>query len=352
MAITTEFPSQHSALGDIVRRRKLLLSIVSCYLLVGALIGSIIGLDFWPKVQSHVSGGLYVLRYFLFLFGGIYLVWRFAVAAFRVKPKKPIQWFVNDLRSTFLGPSNLLEGAICFLAITIFIAGFAFFKNLIPIFNPFAWDPYFSALDRSIHGGADPWTLIWSVFGSPIATYLLSLAYHIWFVVVYLAIFVAAFDRKNPARGAEFLIAFLLTCIVGGTIMAMVFSSGGPVYFEAFGYGDTYTEQLRKLETVGRTYTLWVLDVQDSVLLKFREDGISLISAMPSMHVASSVVIALFGFSYSRLCGWLLSAFALCVMIGSVHLAWHYAVDGYIGAATAFGCWLSAKSLVRKFGEG
>jgi hypothetical protein len=34
-------------------------------------------------------------------------------------------------------------------------------------------------------------------------------------------------------------------------------------------------------------------------------------------------------------------------MIGSVHLAWHYAIDGYVGALVAVFGWWAAGKLVR-----
>jgi membrane-associated phospholipid phosphatase len=69
------------------------------------------------------------------------------------------------------------------------------------------------------------------------------------------------------------------------------------------------------------------------------------ISAMPSMHVGTSVLFATLGFaSGKRWLGWLLTGFASLIMIGSVHLTWHYAIDGYAGAVIAiFGWWLAGR---------
>ena len=64
------------------------------------------------------------------------------------------------------------------------------------------------------------------------------------------------------------------------------------------------------------------------------------IAAMPSMHVAGALLFALAGWRESRALGLLLTGYAVLILVGSVHLAWHYAVDGYVAAlVTAFLWW-------------
>ncbi len=75
--------------------------------------------------------------------------------------------------------------------------------------------------------------------------------------------------------------------------------------------------------------------------------SINAISAFPSMHVASTTLMAILGFALSRWVGLALTAFAVCIMIGSVLLGWHYAVDGYVGAAIAVLCWKLSGWLIR-----
>ena len=63
---------------------------------------------------------------------------------------------------------------------------------------------------------------------------------------------------------------------------------------------------------------------------------------MPSLHVGFSVLMALVGWQVWRPVGWLLGVYAVSIQIGSVALAWHYAVDGYAGALVAYMAWLCA----------
>jgi hypothetical protein len=72
------------------------------------------------------------------------------------------------------------------------------------------------------------------------------------------------------------------------------------------------------------------------------------ISAMPSMHIAMVTVIALLGWAHSRLLGTVFTVFALVILIGSVHLAWHYAVDGYVAAIAVYCLWVVVGAVLRR----
>mgnify|MGYP006189448769 CR=1 FL=1 len=47
----------------------------------------------------------------------------------------------------------------------------------------------------------------------------------------------------------------------------------------------------------------------------------------------------LVAFRLNRTLGWILTGFALVIGFGSVHLGWHYALDGIVAAFAAWGIW-------------
>jgi hypothetical protein len=71
------------------------------------------------------------------------------------------------------------------------------------------------------------------------------------------------------------------------------------------------------------------------------------ISAMPSLHVTVATLIALVARRTNRPLGAVLTIYAGVVVIGSVHLAWHYAVDALAGVALGLSFWVVAGLVVR-----
>jgi membrane-associated phospholipid phosphatase len=76
-------------------------------------------------------------------------------------------------------------------------------------------------------------------------------------------------------------------------------------------------------------------------------DFASGISAMPSMHVAMATLFAIAGFRRSRLLGGIFTVYALTIWVASVHLGWHYALDGVVGAAMMGALWSLSKPIAR-----
>jgi membrane-associated phospholipid phosphatase len=70
------------------------------------------------------------------------------------------------------------------------------------------------------------------------------------------------------------------------------------------------------------------------------------ISAMPSLHVAVAVLLAIVAWNCSWRIGLLATGYTVVIGIGSVVLGWHYAVDGYVGTALAACCWIAAGWMV------
>jgi PAP2 superfamily len=63
------------------------------------------------------------------------------------------------------------------------------------------------------------------------------------------------------------------------------------------------------------------------------------ISAAPSMHIASSWIIARLCWSLGRRAAIFGSIFFAVIFLGSIHLGWHYALDGYLAMAGAWVLW-------------
>ena len=96
------------------------------------------------------------------------------------------------------------------------------------------------------------------------------------------------------------------------------------------------------LKDANTVYPIWAVPTQDTLwqshIAGFGE--VEGVSAMPSMHVGTTILfICCAVATRRRWLIWFSSLFAFTILLGSVLLGWHYAVDGYIGAVIALICW-------------
>ncbi len=332
--------------SQLLGKHRILLGLLLSYLAAASIIGIVLSepMDtLRPEIVIWMIGTLAPV----FLISMV--VWRFGNMVLNVRPERPIAWLVADLRDCMIQDhERIFSGLIAFASIILFAATFTFVKDCIPLLNPFSWDPAFAELDRMMHGGSDPYVLLDPLFGNPLMTKLADGAYSLWFALIYFFAFTACMDKEDPLRRNTFLYAFFLCWMVGGSLLATIFSSVGPVYYDAFGFGDDFIPQIEALREIGQRIHLTALELQATLLDGYQNDGdLKGISAMPSMHLALAWLIAFQAFQYRKTFGWMMVVFAVIIQLSSVHLGWHYAIDGYVGLIVAVACWYAAKWLAK-----
>ena len=228
-------------------------------------------------------------------------------------------------------------------ALIAFMAAFLFNKMLIPEVVPFKWDTTFAELDRMLFGGVHPWELLHPVLGFAPVTIVIDMMYALWVVLMVMFWVGAVIPRVPPAVGSRYVLASALTWIVVGLVMATLLSSAGPCYYAlvALGAPDPFAGLNAYLDTVSQTYPLsssWMKDYLWQIHAGHIDEAGG-ISAMPSMHNAQAVLFAAFAYRLSRAFGHLMAVYAAVIFVGSIHLGWHYAVDGIVGAAGALAIW-------------
>jgi membrane-associated phospholipid phosphatase len=167
--------------------------------------------------------------------------------------------------------------------------------------------------------------------------------YHLWFFVTYGVLVWQALSLGRPRLRMQYLLTTLLLWSLVGNLAATLLSSAGPVYFgRVTGLADPFAPLMAYLHRANDVVPVMALQVQDMLWQAYVGNNTDIgagISAMPSLHVATAVSYALVGFAVRRWLGILLAGFAAFIMIGSVHLGWHYAIDGYVGILCTVVIW-------------
>jgi hypothetical protein len=259
----------------------------------------------------------------------------------RHRPDSPTKFLLEAPQSRALWHA-LAQGLPLILAVAFFMPSFSMIKAGLPLFNTYHWDAEFIALDRALHFGTDPWRLLQPVLGHPLVTAALAQLYHTWFLLIYAGTLFFALLVKDAALRCRYFLAYFLTWTIGGMAMAVGFASVGPCFLEPILGQAHFAEQMAYLEAANRQYPVATLEVQHALVEWFRSGDLTLgrgISAMPSMHVALAFLFFLAMRKVSRAAGWFFGAYCAAIMIASVHLGYHYAVDGYVSLALVAGVW-------------
>jgi hypothetical protein len=205
-------------------------------------------------------------------------------------------------------------------------------KIAIPSWRGFGADPALAAADRWLHGGVTPdrWLapLLESAWFLPVMDWFYSVTWYAAFAGITLW---AAWRLDG-----RHLLAVALVWVVLGGLMATLFASAGPCYYGPLGYGDLYAPLMDRLHGMKLT----AITIQDTLWRGYlgEETGvIAGISAFPSIHVAMPALwVAALWRTRLRVPA---IAYAALILLGSIALGWHYALDGYAGAIGALGCW-------------
>ena len=241
-----------------------------------------------------------------------------------------------------------LGRGLLFMLIVLFLArAFTSYKTAIPLHMPFYADPWLANIDMMIFG-VDPWRLTHAVIG-PTGTVIIDRVYALWFVIMmlYFGWFCFTRDQTLQLRG---LLTFILAWTLLGNGVAVLLSSVGPCFYEAFYQDARFAPLMTQLKAIDANDTLLALKSMNFLVGSVGKERFGAgISAMPSLHVAIAFLCFLVAWEYGR--HWwaklLGAAFFGFILVGSVHLGWHYAVDGLVSIAVTGLIWWGTGWFVR-----
>lgn len=220
----------------------------------------------------------------------------------------------------------IIEFSLGALLVGLEIGILNWMKVMLPLVRPFWADPMLADLDVALLG-QDAWRMAFALFGW--AEWPITLSYNFWSLVKFATIFAVLCMRPSDFKSRA-IVAYFLTIAVGCTTQ-YILPSGGPIFYHLLGLGDRFADlPINFMVAVSRDY-LWT---------DYLRAGGNIgggISAMPSLHVATSLWIALVVHSTRfRILGWL---FYTSIFIGSMMLGWHYFTDSLAGSAIAWAAW-------------
>jgi hypothetical protein len=239
------------------------------------------------------------------------------------------------------GQSHIYGILLGCLLVGMQIGALTWLKIMLPVTQGFWADAQLAHADRILFG-RDPWIVSHQLFGS--ITTLLDRCYVTWAPVKFATLIGVILAAASPKK-SKAMLAYFLT-VSTGCLLQYAMPSAGPIFYSHLGLGSQFsTMPVEPWVATTRDY-LWANFISGS-----GKPGGG-ISAMPSMHVAVAMWIAFVVRAYFprlQLLGW---TYFAAILIGSVHLGWHYALDGIVAAAIAAGAWGAAPLLlssVRQF---
>jgi len=296
--------------------------IVAVEYLVALLIGASVGFHYRIPFDAYAIAGATVGSIGVVLF----ILFKLATYAAQ-KEERPSRRLLSELPMAL----PFLVGVVLF---STDFGALTWMKIMLPIATPFWADPLLANLDHAIFG-TDPWRITHALFGW--AAPMIDRAYVTW-APIQLATVIVLLAMPESRTKTKALIAYFLT-LACATLGQYALSSAGPVFYAQLGFGDRFAALPVESWVAKTSAYLW------SDYLRAGGDIGTGISAMPSLHVAIALWIALVVRAYLPRLAFVGFIYFALILIGSVLLGWHYAVDGLVAIAIVALAWRIAPTL-------
>jgi hypothetical protein len=305
--------------------------------------------------SGQVDPGQFV-RLITFYVGGAMVLWvglgiilGFTHICVRARRSGSEPFLVELLRSAIVGRwerdrfVSLLWPPVLFASL---IGSFNAFKQMVLPLAGFGADPWLARADRLLFLGNDGWRVTHALFGSAEATFAMDRLYHGWFLPMALGVILCAWLPATTYRlRTQYLLSYIGVWIGLGSLLAVLLPSVGPCFYsDLVGPSPAYEELMRRLGEMRSAEGSQLFALKNQAVLIRAQGGENLvigggISAMPSVHNALAALFAIAAWQASRPLGVLLGLYALVIWVGSIHLGWHYGLDGVVAVAATLGIW-------------
>jgi hypothetical protein len=252
-----------------------------------------------------------------------------------LREEAPLRAFITKIHRIL--PPARAASVLMFLGLAAFHGIFTSLKNLINLVVDFQFDRQLADLDALLHFG-DPWTILphWEPF-----TRLLQVQYSLVWVTLLAAMSFYVVLYCTRTLRTQYIWTFLICWIILGNVVAIQTMSAGPVYYAQV-LGSGRFEPLMDYLSFSQHTAYSSVDLQNRLWVSYDSGVVDIgsgISAFPSLHLAMTSLWALVAYEVNKWFGRLMVLFAVLILIGSVHLGWHYAIDGYVSILATVAIW-------------
>ncbi len=265
----------------------------------------------------------------------------------------------NDLKANWLNANVIITVTVPFLLILVLMSFLGSIRSLIPFYNTYYLDQPLVSLDRFIHFGFDPWEITHALFSSVAATMVIDFMYQLWFFALLIYSLWMILNYKLGVTRAKFLVCYVLTWTILGSVLAVIFTAVGPCFYEpVLGSSGVYEPLMSRLHEISEINKgqggpgLHAMKNQAKLFGYFTDNTIGIgsgITAMPSLHVSFAMLLFLSARELNKKAGYLSLIYLFFIQVGSVHLGWHYAVDGYISMILTWILWRLSGWIVNRY---
>jgi hypothetical protein len=236
--------------------------------------------------------------------------------------------------------------ALLYVSLSIHMGVFTSIKTMLPDIRPFYADRVLADLSEWLHG-----ELMWrytTALLPPDATGILCQVYFgVWGLLLSCGLLACVLAPQLRELRTQYLWTHLLMWPLLGNVVAGAAMSAGPIY-----YGLVTGDSSRFAGLVMYLAHYPPLMEGASNLWKAYASGQATvaagISAFPSMHLANATLFMLMARRIHPALTWAGAAFVLVILFASVHLGWHYAVDGYFAVGATVAIWAVVGRMLRR----
>lgn len=260
----------------------------------------------------------------------------------------------SDWYRAYLANLRLADIITGFVTLCLTLTCFSVFKSAVVGANGYVYDPVFIAWDRAIFG-RDAWEVTHGILPSAVATKWIDALYHPLFLPMILGYLICVSTDKKPALRYTYMLSYLASFVIIGMVMAAAMSSAGPI-FEGTVFGDgtvfaAFHEQVGTQNEESGPFTfLFAYNYLLSIYTVGKSQFAGGISAMPSMHIVLAWLCVFAAWHLGRIVGAVFTVYGFCIWFGSVHLGWHYFVDGLVALIVLTVIWGVMGRLVGLYG--